>query len=193
MDALRYYLALLVVMGVPGAFVFWFSIHPFVRFWRKVGVRWTYVIQIGLILAVALAAFQMRQALLAVDFGAQPVLLAASAAVYVLAFVVALQRRKGLGVKQLIGLPELAPQRPDNRLVTDGIYSRVRHPRYLELLLFLLGHALLTNYLALYVTLGICLAGFPVLIRMEEKELRERFGKDHELYCARVPRLIPKF
>jgi protein-S-isoprenylcysteine O-methyltransferase Ste14 len=95
-------------------------------------------------------------------------------------------------MKQLVGLPELAPQRPDNRLVTSGIYSRVRHPRYLELLLFLLGHALLTNYLAVYVTLVACLAGFPVLIWMEEKELRERFGKDHESYCARVPRWIPR-
>lgn len=193
MNAFRYYLALLVVMGVPGVFVFWFSIHPFVKFWRKLGVRGTYVIHIGLILAVALAAFQMRQALLAVDFGTQPLLLAASVAVYGLAFAVALQRRKGLGVKQLVGLPELALERPDNRLVTGGIYSRIRHPRYLELLLFLLGHALLTNYLALYVTLGVCLAGFAVLIRMEEKELRQRFGKDHELYCARVPRWIPRF
>jgi protein-S-isoprenylcysteine O-methyltransferase Ste14 len=193
MDTFRYYLALLVVMGVPGAFAFWFSIHPFVKFWRRVGVGWTYTLHIGLLLAVALLMFELRDTLLGVDFGAQRVLFFAGVAVYLVGFWVALQRRKGLGVKQLVGLPELAPERPDNRLVTDGIYARVRHPRYLELLLFLLGHALVTNYLAVYVTLGVCLVGFPVVIRMEEKELRERFGKGYQSYCARVPRLIPRF
>jgi protein-S-isoprenylcysteine O-methyltransferase Ste14 len=193
MDAFRYYLALLVVMGVPGAFAYWFSIHPFVAFWRKVGVRRTYVFHIGLLLTIGFVMFQLRKLLLQREFGAQPVLIAAAIAVYALGFVVALQRRRGLSAQQLVGLPELAPDRADNRLITEGIYSRVRHPRYLELLLFLLGHALLTNYLAAYISLGICLAGFPLLIWVEEKELRQRFGKDHELYCARVPRLIPKF
>jgi protein-S-isoprenylcysteine O-methyltransferase Ste14 len=193
MDAFRYYLTLLVVMGVPGAFVFWFSIHPFVTFWRKAGVRWTYAVHIGLLLSVAAVAFRLRDVLLEHEFGTQPVLIAGAVAVYIVAFLVAFQRRKGLSNQQLVGLPELAPGRPDNRLVTEGIYSRVRHPRYLELLLLMVGHALLTNYLASYVALGVCLAGFPLVIWMEEKELRVRFGRDHELYCARVPRLIPKF
>jgi protein-S-isoprenylcysteine O-methyltransferase Ste14 len=193
MDAFRYYLALLVVMGVPGAFAFWFSIHPFVKFWRQMGVRWTYAFHIALVLGVAVAAFQLRGPLLARQFGTHSVLIAAAVAVYIVAFRVAFERRKGLSKQQLVGLPEVAPERADNRLITEGIYSRVRHPRYLELLLVLFGHALLTNYLAVYVALGVCLAGFPFLIWMEEKELRQRFGKDHEQYCDHVPRLIPKF
>jgi steroid 5-alpha reductase family enzyme len=193
MDDFRYILALLVVMGVPGAFAFWFSIHPFVRYWRKVGVRWTYLFHTALLVAVMAAVFQLREPLLGREFGTQPVLIAASAAVYAVAFSVAFERRKGLSKQQLIGLPEIAPERTDSRLITAGIYSRVRHPRYLELLLILLGHALLTNYLAVYGALGMCLAGFPLIIWMEEKELRQRFGKDHEAYCEQVPRLIPKF
>jgi len=47
--------------------------------------------------------------------------------------------------------------------------------------------------LAVYVALGVYVAGFPFIIRIEEKELRQRFGTEHESYCARVPRLIPKF
>jgi protein-S-isoprenylcysteine O-methyltransferase Ste14 len=146
-----------------------------------------------MILAVGVVVFQLRETLLRARFGPQPVLMAVAVVVYVLAIGVALQRRKGLAVAQLVGLPELAPHRADSRLSTSGIYSRVRHPRYLELLLFLLGHALLTNYLAVYVALGVCLAGFPVIVYFEEKELRERFGRQHELYCARVPRFIPGF
>lgn len=193
MDEFRYFLALLVVMGVPGAFAYWFSIHPFVKFWRRVGVFWTYVFHVALLLVVAFAVFQIRGVLLAREFGTHSLLVVASMAVYVVAFSVAFERRKGLSKKQLVGLPELDPQRPDSRLITEGIYSRVRHPRYLELLLVLCGHALLSNYLAVYVALAVCLAGFPVIIWMEEKELRERFGKAHEQYCEQVPRLIPKF
>jgi protein-S-isoprenylcysteine O-methyltransferase Ste14 len=180
-------------MGVPGAFAFWFSIHPFIEFWRRVGVRWTYVFHVALLVAVAVFAFVLRDVLLTREFGTQPLLLGASIAVYFVAFRVAFERRKGLSKKQLIGLPEIAPERADNRLITEGIYSRIRHPRYIELLLVLLGHALLTNYLAIYIALGVCLAGFPAIIWMEERELRRRFGKDHELYCEQVPRLIPKF
>jgi protein-S-isoprenylcysteine O-methyltransferase Ste14 len=195
MDAFRYYLALLVVMGVPGAIAFWFSIHPFVEFWRRAGLRQAYIFHISLLLLAAAAVFRWRSTLLQTDFGAQPVLIAAALVIYVLAFAVALQRRKGLSKQQLVGLPELAPGRSDNRLITAGIYSRVRHPRYLELSLFLLGHALVSNYLAVYVALGVWLAALPalpVIVGMEEKELRRRFGKQHESYCARVPRLIPK-
>lgn len=193
MDEFRYFLALLVVMGAPGAFAFWFSIHPFVKFWRRVGVLGTYVFHVALLVAVATAVFRFRRALLARDFGTHSLLMIAAMAVYVVAFSVAFERRKGLSKKQLVGLPEIDPRRADSRLITEGIYSRVRHPRYLELLLVLCGHALLSNYLAVYVALAVCLAGFPIIIWMEEKELRQRFGKDHELYCERVPRLIPKF
>jgi protein-S-isoprenylcysteine O-methyltransferase Ste14 len=193
MNDFRYYVALLVLIGVPGAFVFWFSLHPFVKFWRKAGVRWTYIFHVALLFGVGAIVFRLRDFLLAREFGTQPVFIAAALAVYAVAFSVAFERRKGLSRQQLVGLPELAPERADNRLITEGIYARVRHPRYLELLLVLLGHALLTNYLAVYLALAVCLAGFPLLIWMEEKELRQRFGKDHQLYCDRVPRLIPKF
>ena len=38
MDGVRYGLALVVLMTVPGGLMYWFSIHPSVRFWRSVGV-----------------------------------------------------------------------------------------------------------------------------------------------------------
>jgi hypothetical protein len=39
MNAVRYWLALLVLMFMPGAVLFWFVVHPFVRFWRRLGLR----------------------------------------------------------------------------------------------------------------------------------------------------------
>jgi protein-S-isoprenylcysteine O-methyltransferase Ste14 len=52
--------------------------------------------------------------------------------------------------------------------------------------------ALFTNYLAAYVLFAVSLVLVRIIIWMEEKELRARFGEEYEDYCARVPRLIPR-
>ena len=39
MDTFRFWLALLMLMFMPGAVLFWFLVHPFVRFWRRLGLR----------------------------------------------------------------------------------------------------------------------------------------------------------
>ena len=44
MDRVRYYLALLILALVPPTILFWFSIHPFIRFWRRLGTRLTLVV-----------------------------------------------------------------------------------------------------------------------------------------------------
>jgi len=38
----------------------------------------------------------------------------------------------------------------------------------------------------------ILLVNIRVLVQMEERELRERYGAEYEAYCARVPRFIPR-
>ncbi len=44
MDKVRFYLALLLLAVVPPSVLYWFSIHPFSRFWRRLGVRLTFAI-----------------------------------------------------------------------------------------------------------------------------------------------------
>jgi hypothetical protein len=39
MNTFRYVLAMLTLMFMPGAVLFWFLVHPFVRFWRRIGLR----------------------------------------------------------------------------------------------------------------------------------------------------------
>jgi protein-S-isoprenylcysteine O-methyltransferase Ste14 len=193
MDAVRYYLALLLVILMPGAFVFWFSIHPFVRFWRRVGTRWTYPIHYAMMAVVAVALFQWREAILAIDYGTNLILIGLSVPIYVLAVIVAKERRKQLGMRRLLGYPELDPQRYPSTLVTEGIYRRIRHPRYVEMLLFLLAHALLANYLATYAVFLISWLGILIVVQLEERELIERFGEEYVRYCERVPRFVPRF
>lgn len=44
----------------PGSFLFWFSIHPFIQFWRKVGPWLTLAIHYALMLILAAGVFLVR-------------------------------------------------------------------------------------------------------------------------------------
>jgi protein-S-isoprenylcysteine O-methyltransferase Ste14 len=93
----------------------------------------------------------------------------------------------------LIGLPELVSERAPGRLLTEGIYARVRHPRYTGGGLGLLALACFTNYLAIY---GLLVVYWPVIHAItvfEERELAERFGAPYERYREAVPRFLPRF
>ena len=80
---------------------------------------------------------------------------------------------------------------PGHALVTGGIYSVIRNPSYVGLLVLSLGWAL-----AFRSGVGVLLAllNIPPLvarIRSEEKLLRAHFGEEYEAYRARTWRLIP--
>jgi protein-S-isoprenylcysteine O-methyltransferase Ste14 len=76
-------------------------------------------------------------------------------------------------------------------LVTKGIYSTIRNPSYLGLLIGGLGWSL-----AFRSWLGIFLTGLmipPLVARMasEERLLHDQFGADYDAYRARTARLVP--
>lgn len=80
---------------------------------------------------------------------------------------------------------------PGHKLVTTGIYTYVRNPSYLGLLLAALGWAL-----AFRSIVGVILALLnliPLIARMDAEEamLRSEFGAEYDAYYARTTRLIP--
>lgn len=80
---------------------------------------------------------------------------------------------------------------PGHTLLTTGIYSVIRHPSYLGLLVNSLGWGL-----AFRSGVGVLLAAMmipPLLarIRAEERLLSSQFGDEYEAYRARTSRLIP--
>ncbi len=81
----------------------------------------------------------------------------------------------------------------DHRLVTTGVYARVRHPMYSALLLGGVGQLLvLPNWIAGPSSLiGF---GFVCLLRIgpEERMMLDRFGPEYEAYRRRSGRLIPR-
>ena len=82
---------------------------------------------------------------------------------------------------------------PGHRLVTTGIYGRIRHPSYQGLLVNALGWAL-----AFRSGVGLLLTALlipPLLarIRAEEALLHAQFGAEYDAYRSRTSRLIPWF
>jgi protein-S-isoprenylcysteine O-methyltransferase Ste14 len=82
--------------------------------------------------------------------------------------------------------------REQHRLVTQGVYRRVRHPMYTALLLYSLGQALvIPNYVA-GLSPGIAMVLLVALrIRPEERMMLGEFGKDYQEYSALTKRLVP--
>jgi protein-S-isoprenylcysteine O-methyltransferase Ste14 len=79
----------------------------------------------------------------------------------------------------------------NHTLVTDGIYSRIRNPSYLGLIVNMLGWALTFRS-----RVGVLLTvlTIPILIARiisRERLLREHFGAEYDGYFARTWRLVP--
>lgn len=82
--------------------------------------------------------------------------------------------------------------RENHRLITHGIYRRIRHPMYTALFLFSVGQLLaLPNWIAgpsYLVSFGIL---FALRLGAEERMMLETFGDEYVAYMARTKRLIP--
>ena len=81
--------------------------------------------------------------------------------------------------------------RDDHRLVTTGIYRRVRHPAYTGDMLFHFGVALLFSSLRGMVIMFALIPCFLYRISVEERMLIGRFGDSYRTYRQRSWQLLP--
>ena len=84
-------------------------------------------------------------------------------------------------------------QKHNKALVTDGIYSYVRHPRY-SAFVFLVYPALglfMHSYLCLISTVGAYVI-FRFAAVLEEHKLIRTFGPEYKDYMKETPGFIPK-
>jgi len=191
LEAVRHYLALVVLVSFVPLLAFWFLIHPFVGLWRRLGPGIAYGAASAIMIVIGAGIFALRGPLLAVEFGTVPLLWPPAALAYLAAIVLEVLCRRQLSIGTLIGLPELVPSRVPGRLLTEGIYARVRHPRYTGGGLGLLALACFTNYLAVYLLFAAYLPTIYAITVFEERELAERFGAAYARYRQHVPRFLP--
>jgi protein-S-isoprenylcysteine O-methyltransferase Ste14 len=181
-----------VVTFLPPGLVWWFLVHPFVRFWRRLGPRVTLTIMGALGVGGVAALLPFRAAILGRDLGTSPVLLGVGAVLLLASWWIALLRRRHLTARILAGVPELDGEGSSGTLLTEGIYARMRHPRYVEVALGTLAWACFANFVGAWV---VALGTIPVLhliVLLEERELVDRFGAQYRTYSASVPRYLPR-
>jgi protein-S-isoprenylcysteine O-methyltransferase Ste14 len=188
----RRFIAIMLAVTLPPSILYWFIVHPFVGFWRRMGLTVTYVFLTVFYLGSMVGLFLVRDTLLGRDFGNSALLGIVSLPLFIAAIMISRKRKRYLTFRHLAGVPEIAPEKHGTGLLREGIYGRIRHPRYVEFGLGLISYALFANYERLYWMTAATLVLLYVIVLIEERELRERFGQEYVDYSAQVPRFIPR-
>jgi protein-S-isoprenylcysteine O-methyltransferase Ste14 len=93
---------------------------------------------------------------------------------------------------QGVGTP--APVFPTRHLVITGLYRYVRNPMYIAVVSAIIGQGLVLGNVTLLAYGGLAWLLFHLFVLVyEEPTLRASFGSEYQLFCAEVPRWIPRF
>lgn len=190
MDKARWFVAVIMVAMLPPAIGAWYIIHPFARFWRRLGTVASFSIIYSLLIAGAAVLWHFSPVLVGRDLGFQPLLIVLAVPAVVAGGSIARLRRRHLNQRILVGVPEISTT-DKGCLLTEGIYARTRNPRYLEFLLLSFAYVAFANYSGAWIVYLLMFPAIHLVVLLEEPELRERFGAEYEEYCRRVPRYIP--
>jgi protein-S-isoprenylcysteine O-methyltransferase Ste14 len=167
--------------------LYWFVVHPLVKFWRR-HPKAAYVA--GLLCSwppVTAAVAVYRRELFRPDWPPAAAI-AAGLALMIFEGWIFWRVHRDLGTSRLVGRTELSGS---GEIAHRGIYARIRHPRYAGSFLAIVGACLLAGTRVMWMVAGAWLVLTLTAIALEERELRARFGAAYEEYCRRVPRFFP--
>lgn len=171
--------------------IFWLFIHPAVHFWRRFGNR-SFWIALPLWGISGTALVLLRHDLFAWRIGQNTASWILGVVLVVLASWIERRAVKGLGLRRLAGLPEMNRARDSGGVVSTGIYAYIRHPRYFSLILGFVGFTFLTGAVGIFSLAIVTVLLYQIVAPLEERELREHYGSQYEVYARAVPRFIPR-
>ena len=192
LDRVVYYIALVTLMAVPATLVAWLLLHMLVSFWRRIGSVTSLMTIVAVTILVMWSMYLVRDPLLEVKFGVRWPLVSVGVVLLALSCYLNVQVYRQVPKRMALGLDEVSSD-DFGELVTNGIYSRSRHPRFLGMALAVAAVAFLTNFAALYVLVPVYLVGITLVAILEERELVARFGSQYLEYARDVPRFVPRF
>jgi protein-S-isoprenylcysteine O-methyltransferase Ste14 len=182
------WLACVVYSTIPS---FWLMIHPFADRWRtRQRSPYRMLVPVWMAMWVAMAIFTepWRQIALYQTLWAWiPAVLLFVCGLYLYS-----RSGKNFSAKQLGGLPEVDRGNREQRLVTEGIRARVRHPVYLAHLCEMLAWSVGTGSAVCWGLTAFAAVTGAAMIRMEDAELEQRFGGAYRAYRNSVPAVIPR-
>lgn len=167
--------------------LYWFVVHPQVRFWRRhQGAAYTtgLLVAWGTVTAFLFAFHDLLFSRVSPPAWAT----VAGLALLVLDGFIFSRVKRDLGGSRLVGKTELSG---GGEIATTGIYAHVRHPRYAGSMAAVAGASFLAGTWWTWLVAGIWCALVFLAILLEERELRTRFGDAYAEYCRRVPRFLP--
>jgi protein-S-isoprenylcysteine O-methyltransferase Ste14 len=182
------WLACVVYATIP---IFWLVIHPRADYWRlRKGSPYRVLILLWIAMWIVMGTITApwRDATLYVTGWSWP----PAAFIFVAGLWIYKSSGAGFSAAQLGGLPEVLPGHREQRLATLGIRARVRHPVYLGHLCEMLAWSLGTGLVVCYGLTIFAVVTGAVMIRLEEKELEQRFGKEYRDYQRKVPAVVPR-
>ena len=192
METARHVVALITIVLFPPSLTYWLIVHPLTGLWRKIGLRTSYAIFFTIFVCLAVGIYRLKSIILRFDFGTNWLFIGSAILLFGVGIGIEVQCRRYLSCGTLVGVPQLMPEDSKGILLKDGIYGRIRHPRYAGATLGLLSLALFANYLAPYVLFAIWFPALYLITFLEERELIDRFGDEYLEYQKSVPRFIPR-
>ena len=189
MGFLHWFAGLILAVELPVP-IYWLVMHGGINFWRKRDRgRLPYWIAVGA--AWGLGGWLLYHFLRPQLFAAtnRPAWAVIAGAVLLLGDVAIFAIAESeLGGRRLVGQAELSAK---GELAVRGMYAHIRHPRYLGMMLGVLGACVLSDSQRLWLVSAVWWLAAMLIIRIEESELRQRFGAAYADYARRVPMLLP--
>jgi protein-S-isoprenylcysteine O-methyltransferase Ste14 len=91
----------------------------------------------------------------------------------------------------VLGKPQSHPQEI-RKLVTSGVYSKMRHPVYLGRMLMNLGFLIIFPIVPMLIVAIVFVIVWYLMALHEEMLLMKKFGRNYKKYREKVPMFIPK-
>jgi protein-S-isoprenylcysteine O-methyltransferase Ste14 len=183
------WLACVVYSTIP---LFWLMVHPRAHRWRaREGSPFRVLVPAWIVMWVGMGALTgpwRGVAFYSTLWTCMPAGLLFAAGVFIY-----LRSGTHFSWAQLGGLPEVRGGNREQRLVTTGIRSRVRHPVYLGHLCEMLAWGVGTGLAVCWLLTAFAVLTGAVMIRMEDAELEKRFGDKYTTYRHHVPAVLPRF
>lgn len=182
------WIACVIYSTIPA---FWLLIHPRAEHWRsRRASPYKILLPVWIAMWVAVATITTRWR--GAAFHENKWMWIPAAALFCAGLILYKLSHHNFSLSQLGGLPEVRNDHSQQRLVTTGIRSHVRHPVYVGHLCVILAWSVGSGLIVCWALTAFAIVSGAVMIKMEDKELEKRFGNQYRDYQSAVPALVPK-
>ena len=169
---------------------FWLLIHPRADFWRSRRTS-PYKILLPLWIAMWVVVATITVPWRTVTLYENKWMWIPAAVLFCIGIILYRLSHAHFTLAQLGGLPEIT-RGHRQRLITNGIRSRVRHPVYLAHFCEMLAWSIGTGLAVCWLLTAFAITTGAIMIKMEDNELEKRFGEKYARYRETVPAVLPR-